>query len=458
MRYSEKDRFSLSRRLFISSAAAFAVSGDVFAKVKKSPSVAALYENADGSATDTVMVRRIYIDLAGRLPTAEESKAYIRSKALDKKESLIEKLLNEESFSDYWSMRFADILRVKSEFPINLWPNAVYVYHRRIYDFVKNDEGWDSFAKASLSSRGSNFRNAESNFYRASAERTPEGLSKVASLTFLGKATDKYAPLFQSVKFKKTREWKEEIVYREETADGKSPDDFIALLFGSLNRKFASAFVERVSYWLFNHTKVNSADVDAFIADGYKLRPIVKRLMLSKQYSAGCVTGGFKVRRLDAEVLDDALCDLTKTKRDFQSIAPEPFTFLPPERKSVLIEDGMITSPFLLLFGKPARDSGEIGERNNQITAKQRLYLFNSGNIHKRLTIETTGWKKHKKMVLQNIIRDLYWRYYSRPPLVTEEKGLMARYAAMKNSRDKWRFPADVAWCLLNSSEFLYQH
>jgi hypothetical protein len=118
----------------------------------------------------------------------------------------------------------------------------------------------------------------------------------------------------------------------------------------------------------------------------------------------------------------------------------------------------MITSPFLLLFGKPARDSGEIGERNNQITAKQRLYLFNSGNIHNRLTIETTGWKKHKKMVLQNIIRDLYWRYYSRPPLVTEEKGLMARYAAMKNSRDKWRFPADVAWCLLNSSEFLYQH
>jgi hypothetical protein len=118
MRCYEDNKLSLSRRLFISSTAAFAVSGNLFAEAKKSPTVLALYEKRDGSATDSVMVRRIYIDLAGRLPTAEESKAYIRSKALDKKESLIEKLLNEESFSDYWSMRFADILRVKSEFPI----------------------------------------------------------------------------------------------------------------------------------------------------------------------------------------------------------------------------------------------------------------------------------------------------------------------------------------------------
>jgi hypothetical protein len=458
MRNLKNDRFSLSRRLFISSAAAFAVSGDVFAKVKKSPDVAALYEKANGMATDTVMVRRIYIDLAGRLPTAQESQTYVRSKSPDKKECLVETLLNDGCFSDYWSMRFADILRVKSEFPINLWPNAVYVYHRRIYDFVKNDEGWDVFAASLLSAQGSNFRNAESNFYRATADRTPEGLSRIASLTFLGKATDKYANLFKAVKFKKTREWKEEIVYREETPDGKSPDDFIALLSGPLKRKFASAFVKNISYWLLSSTKISDADVDAFIAGGFKLRSIVKRLMLSKPYCAGCVTGGFKVRRLDAEVLDDALCDLTKTKRDFQSIAPEPFTFLPPERKSILIEDGMITSSFLLLFGKPARDSGEITERNNQITAKQRLYLFNSGNIHRRLTSETGGWKKHKKPILSNIIRDLYWRYYSRPPLVSEEKGLLARHAAMKNSRDRWRFPSDIAWCLLNSSEFLYQH
>jgi hypothetical protein len=451
-------KFALSRRLFISSAAAFAVSQNLFAKAKGNPKLSALYENADGSATDTVMVRRLYLDLAGRLPTRKEAQEYAANEDPVKKERLVEKLLEDESFTDYWSMRFADILRVKSEFPINLWPNAVYVYHRRIRDFVKNDEGWDAFASALLSSSGSNFRSPESNFYRATADRTAQGLSRAASLTFLGKATGKYADFFKPVKYKSTREWKEEIVYRDDSAQGKTPEDFFALLAGELKNSFASAYVERVSYWLLNDAKARSEDVEAFAGCGYKLRPLVKRIVLSKRYSAGPVTGGFKVRRLDAEVLDDAICSLTGTKRDFQSIAPEPFTFLPPERKSILIEDGMITSAFLLLFGKPARDSGELMERNNRITAKQRLYLFNSGNLHGRLRNETAGWKRFKKNPLSHMIKDMYWRYLSRAPLELEEKMLVARFAALKNPRDRSSYPADIAWCLLNSSEFLYRH
>ena len=64
---------------------------------------------------------------------------------------------------------------MKSEFPINLWPNAVYVYHARIRSFVESGETWEHFGRALLTSQGSDFRDAEVNFFRATDRRGPEG-------------------------------------------------------------------------------------------------------------------------------------------------------------------------------------------------------------------------------------------------------------------------------------------
>ena len=132
---------------------------------------------------------------------------------------------------------------------------------------------------------------------------------------------------------------------------------------------------------MLGREKPDPAHVEIFKRNGFRLKPLVRAITLSGAYGRGSVTGGFPCRRIDAEVLDDMICDLTGAKRDYQSIAPEPFTFLPPERRSILIEDGSITSAFLLLFGRPARDSGHLSERHNEVTAKQRLFLFNSGKI-----------------------------------------------------------------------------
>ena len=144
------------------------------------------WEKSDGRASNEVFVRRAYIDFAGRIPTKVEAQGYVFSRDPERKKALVDDLLAAESFADYWSMRFCDVLRVKSEFPINLWPNAVYVYHRRIHSFVKNDEPWDRFARAVLLSTGSDFRDAEANFLRSTARRTPDGFAEIAALTFLG--------------------------------------------------------------------------------------------------------------------------------------------------------------------------------------------------------------------------------------------------------------------------------
>ena len=478
-------RYDVSRRAFIGGTAAFAglplfgaqpqKKGNEKPKGKdkpkaKEPEVVlppnAPWETPSGDATPPVMVRRLYLDLAGRIPTVEEAKAFVNSKDPQRLLGLVERLLASDAFADYWGMRFCDILRVKSEFPINLWPNAVYVYHRRIREFVKKDEPWDAFTRALLSATGSDFRDAEANFFRATARRTPEGLAEAAALTFLGEeyaelpaSTQKeYAKYFSRVRVKNTREWKEEIVYLDPSDPaGPTPVGFADWLLGPARDRFAAAFVQRVDWWLLGLRNPNPAHIDVFKKNGFRLKPLVRAIALSGAYGRGSITGGFPCRRVDAEVLDDMLCDLTGAKRDYQSITPEPFTFLPGERRSILIEDGSITSSFLLLFGRPARDTGHLSERHNEVTAKQRLFLYNSGQIFQRLS-RITDNKGFRNRAMRDILHDLYWRFLSRPASPSEERMLLAHFNGLPKGNEKWRFPKDVAWSLLNTREFLYQH
>ena len=471
----------ISRRGFLGGTAAFAGTAAAALDVpngsaKKAPKGAAkpqpkkpksvplppeppLYETADGRATPSVMCRRVYLDLAGRIPTKEEAMAFAAKPDV---KALVDKLLAADSFADYWSMRFCDILRVKSEFPINLWPNAVYVYHRRIRDFVKRDERWDRFARALLTATGSDFRDAEANFIRATARRTSDGYAEAAALTFLGwewkdvpeAMRKELAGYFSGVRIKNTREWKEEIVLIE-GRDRRA--EFADRMLGEWRHDFVGAFVKRVAWWMLGRKEADPALVKAFVEGGMRLRPLVRAIALSAEYARGPVRGGFPIRRLDAEVLDDAICSLTGAKRDYQSIAPEPFTFLPKDRPSILIEDGSITNAFLLLFGRPARDTGLLSERHNEVTAKQRLYLFNSGRLFQSLGRIVDG-KEYRRQKMPVIIADLYWRFLGRAPRRAETKRLLDSFSARRTGVERWRFPRDVAWSLLNSREFLFQH
>ncbi len=437
----------VSRRAFLGSAAALALLRDGFAAPGGDMKV---FAPNGGQAADFLICRRLYLDICGRIPTPEEVSEYTASRDVKKREKLVERLLETDDYADYWAMRYCDVLRVKSEFPINLWPNAVYVYHRRIRDAIRNDEPWNDFARALLFARGSNFRVPEVNFLRATAEKTPEGISEAVTSALLLDPTDKYARYFSRVGFKSTREWKEVIVYLKPGPEDATPNAFMSLLEGPLAEKFVQTPVQRVHWWVYGTlAKGGALDrwVSVFRNGGYRLKPLLRHVFNQPDYRRGPGKGGFPARRLDAEVLDDAICSLTGAVRDFNSIAPEPYSFLPPTRKAVLIEDGSISSAFLLLFGRPARDSGLLEERNNTITAKQRLYLYNSSKLWRDLGAMVSR-PSFKGLSHKDQIEDLYMRFLSRPPVKDE-----LFYLDQKNSINA----RDVAWYILNSREFLYR-
>ncbi|MGN0846204.1 MAG: DUF1549 domain-containing protein [Kiritimatiellia bacterium] len=437
----------VSRRAFLGSAAALAVLQEGFAAPSGDMKV---FAPNGGQAADFLICRRLYLDICGRIPTPEEVTAYTTARDVRKREKLIDQLLDSDDFADYWSMRYCDFLRVKSEFPINLWPNAVYVYHRRIRESILRDEPWNDFARAMLFARGSNFRVPEVNFLRATAEKTPEGISEAVSSALLLEPTAKYARYFSRVGFKSTREWKEVVVYLKPGSEDATPNAFMAELEGPLAQKFFSTPVQRVHWWIYG-TLAKGGELDrwvsAFRAGGWRLKPLLRHVFNHSDYRRGPGKGGFPARRLDAEVLDDVICSLTGAVRSFGSTAPEPYSFLPPARKSVLVEDGSIASSFLLLFGRPARDTGLLEERNNAITAKQRLYLYNSSKLWRNLG-NMVNRPEFKGLSHKDQIAELYRRFLSRPPVKDE-----LFYLDQKNNISA----RDAAWYILNSREFLYR-
>ena len=181
--------------------------------------------------TDQAFLRRVYLDVTGTLPTADQARAFQADVDPQKRSKLIDQLLGSKEFADYWALKWGDLFRMKSEYPSNLWPNAVQAFHRWVRDSIVKNKPYDQFARELITSSGSNFRSPPANYYRAFLKRDPQNLSEVTALVFMGARVGcarchahpsedwslddnvSLAAFFAPVAYKATREWKEEIVY-----------------------------------------------------------------------------------------------------------------------------------------------------------------------------------------------------------------------------------------------------
>jgi hypothetical protein len=465
--------------------------------------------------SDAVFVRRAYLDAIGTLPTAQEARAFLSDSDPNKRNALVDRLVEREEFADYWAMKWSDLLRVKSEFPINLWPNAVQAYHGWIRASLRQNLPYDRFVRELLTSSGSNFRVPPVNFYRAVQGRDPETIARAVALTFMGTRAERWpmerllgmAAFFSAIGYKSTGEWKEEIVLfdpAKAAASGASraavfPDGeparvpadvdpravFADWLVAPKNPWFARNVVNRIWSWLLGRGIVHEPDdiradnppsnpellaflEQELVAARYDLKHIFRLILSSQVYQLSSVHGSssaestaqfayYPLRRLDAEVLIDSVCQITGTTEQYSSPIPEPFTFVPENQRSISLADASITSPFLETFGRSARDTGLESERSNRPTASQRLHLLNSSHIQLKIqqsakirTLLQAGGGPRES------IGSLYLTILSRFPTDEELKVAGAYFDA--NPGNRAAAAADLVWALLNSSEFLFRH
>jgi hypothetical protein len=464
--------------------------------------------------SDAVFVRRVYLDAIGTLPTAAEAREFLRDRNPEKRRVLIDRLLTRPEFADYWTLKWSDLLRVKAEFPINLWPNAAQAYHRWIFESVRENKPFDRFARELLTANGSNFRVGQVNFYRAVQSKDAASLARTVALTFMGTRAENWpaerlagmAAFFSQLSYKSTGEWKEEIVFfnpqktapadaspamfpdgtRATIAPDRDPREVLAdWLVDPNNPWFAPAIANRVWSWLLGRGIVHEPDdlrpdnppsnpellaqlERQLIASHYNVKQLMRAILNSTTYQLSALARSdrpeaeanfafYAPRRLDAEVLIDALNAITGTTEKYSSAIPEPFTYIPEDQRSIDLPDGSITSTFLEMFGRPARDTGFESERNNVLTATQRLTLLNATQVQRKLE---QGPKLQALLRGRSgpfpVVDTLYFTILSRPP--TDDERRAVQQHAQLAKLDPRAAALELAWALINSTEFLYRH
>src|ERR1022692_18582 len=469
-------------------------------------------------SSDAVFLRRAFLDVIGTLPTAGEASQFLADPDPAKRAALIDRVLFRSEFADYWAMKWCDLLRVKAEFPINLWPNAAQAYHHWIRAAIRDNQPYDRFVRDLLTSSGSNFRDAPVNFYRAMQSKEPPAIAQTVALTFMGTRAENWPPeplaamagFFSQIGYKETGEWKEEIVYFKprpvgqalppanfppvafpdgtpaHLAPGRDPREVFAdWLIAPENPWFAHNAVNRVWSWLLGRGIIHEPDdirpdnppsnpellaylQHELVASHYNLKSIYRLILNSQTYQLSAIPrttraeaaanfAYYPLRRLDAEVLADALCETTGTTETYTSAIPEPFTFIPEDQRSISLPDGSISSAFLELFGRPPRDTGLEAERNNRLTAAQQLHMLNASHVERK--IEQSG--KLQDLIRttkgeQAMVTGLYLTILSRYP-TTEELQAVKVYSQNTNLKPR-EAVNDLAWGVMNSAEFLYRH
>ena len=203
------------------------------------------------------------------------------------------------------------------------------------------------------------------------------------------------------------------------------------------------------------------------VSSGYDFKRLYRLILNSQTYQLASIPQStnpaaaanfacYPLRRLDAEVLIDALDQITGATEKYSSAIPEPYTFIPDNLRSIALPDGSITSPFLELFGRPARDTGLSSERNNRVTAAQKLCLLNSSLMQKKIeSSRMIEFQTASNRAPAEIATGMYLGILSRFP-TPEEISTTQKY--FQSGGNKRQSAVDLAWALMNSTEFLYRH
>jgi hypothetical protein len=130
---------------------------------------------------DAKFMRRVYIDIIGTLPTPDEVREFLADASTDKREQLINRLLDRPEYAEHWANKWVDLLRPN---PYRVGIKAVLNYDYWIRDSFRQNKPYDQFARELIAAQGSTWHNGAATLFRD--RRSPDEITTLVTQLFLG--------------------------------------------------------------------------------------------------------------------------------------------------------------------------------------------------------------------------------------------------------------------------------
>ena len=195
-----------------------------------------------------------------------------------------------------------------------------------------------------------------------------------------------------------------------------------------------------------------------FSTHGFDLRHLMREILNSRAYQLSSSTEGgnetdarfyshYYARRLEAEVLQDAISSVTGT--------PARFEGHPAGMRAVQLPDAGTASYFLTLFGRSDRVTACACERAGDVTLPQLLHLHNGEDLQTQI-VAPAGRLTPLLAIPDDraVAKELFLAALGRPPSPAE---LAALSSSLPPAEREQGF-RDLLWALINSKEFAFNH
>ncbi|MBS0201891.1 MAG: DUF1549 domain-containing protein [Planctomycetes bacterium] len=471
-------------------------------------------------AADHTFLRRAFLDIIGRGPTADEARSFLDDSAPNKRELLIDRLLAHPEYAEHWANKWTDLLRPN---PYHVGIKATLAYDTWIRDSFRKNKPYDQFVRELITARGSTFRDGNTVMFRD--RRAPDELTTIVSQLFLGirlecakchhhpfevygqdefysfaayfaklarKGTGISAPISGSEEFifagasgtvnhplKSTAMSPKPLFGKAPSLEGvEDPREALAeWITSDQNPYFAQAMANRVWADMMGRGFVDPVDdlratnppsnaplltalADDFRAHKYDIKQLIRRIATSYVYGLSSVPSDKNVadhRNFSRHYRTRLRAEVLLDTVSTATGVREDFEAMPLGSRAKELWTARIDSLFLDAFGRQDPNQDPPCERTLDTTIVQSLHLMNSNTLARK--VASDGSRAHE--LAQSAMT---------PAQIVEQLylSLYARRPTADELKDasslfeepeanRRRVTEDLMWALINTPEFVFK-